>query len=368
MIVRRDAEWYCPYCGFREPLGRNYYTSCPRCGKPLTIRYNGEKQAALLGLAQDRKNYAYLRETAPVKGIGLGEGRTPLLPARARMGVNVFFKLEGLNPSGSFKDRSSALVVPYVKMLGKKGVIEDTSGNTGISLSLYSKPYKLRTIIVVPSTTPRWKRRIVSRLASKVIVVPSRSQAASIAAEKARQEGLVHVNHLLSPFYIEGAKTIAYEAVLVDGASRVDVVIVPVGSGGLLLGIYNALKELYMFKFIEEMPRLIAVEGCSVAPVYRALYGEEPHCSSSSLADGLMVENPPRIAEIVKAISDTKGCVTTVNDNEIRRGTKSLIMRGILVEPTSATVAAALNKQLGECIERGDSVLAVLTGTGLKNL
>ena len=364
--IRSDAEWYCPHCGFREELGEKYYTLCPRCGKPLTIRYNEDMQRRLLERLRDYKD---LLELLPVRGISLGEGRTPLVDTRLEHGIGLFVKMEHLNPSGSFKDRGASLAIAYAYHLGYRKVVEDTSGNTGISVALYSRAYRMNATIVMPRGAPRGKKRVAKILASKILLASNREEA-RILARRVAEKGALHVNHLASPFFVEGAKWIAYETLLLDmEGNDVDAIILPVGSGGLFLGFYYAVRDMLSHGLISRKPRLIAVEGCSTTPVYEKIHGKRagPECGTSFLADGLRVEKPPRLGEIVDAIKSTDGCVVLVNDEEIRRAYWTAIRRGYLIEPTSATVLAAAQKARSrECIGKGESILTVFTGSGLK--
>lgn len=275
----------------------------------------------------------------------LGEGGTPLVERRIS-GVSMLFKLEYLNPTGSFKDRGTSLALAYAKSLGYRIVVEDTSGNTGASVAAYASALGLKSRIYMPRSAPEGKKNLVRLFGGEVVEAPSRGDAAEMVLGEAGKRGVFYVAHTWSPFYVEGPKTIAFEA-YEQGAELVAVV-APVGSGGLLLGLYKGFKELVGEGLANGLPVLVAVQGFSNTPVYRAFYGGEPSEErDSSLADGIMVPSPPRLSEIVSAVRSTRGCVVLVDNREIASSLKTLAQSGLVVEPTSATVVADAEKAVG---------------------
>ncbi len=297
--------------------------------------------------------------------ISLGEGGTPTVPRSIR-GINIFFKLEYLNPSGSFKDRGALLSLSYAGLMGFRRVLEDSSGNTGVSVALYSRALGFEAEIIVPKTAPQGKKLLLKLLGADIVEAGSRREAGEIALEKSRSGDYYYVAHTWSPFYIEASKTIAYEAY--EQGFRGGVVVAPIGSGGLLLGLYHGFMDLVNYGLLDEPPTLIGVQGLSMCPVYRVLYGRACGYGDSSLADGIMVPNPPRLNEIADAIKNTGGAVVVVDNNDVVFGLRELIRMGFIVEPTSATTYAGLLKALEEGLVGSDNVLLPLTGSGLKML
>ncbi len=353
-----NVVFYCPSCGFRS-RGSEYYWRCPKCGSPLEVEYASEWKPSGVGL----KRYASSLPLTPPKS--LGEGSTPLIELDYR-GVTVKFKLEYLNPTGSFKDRGSSLAIGLAYLLGYRRVVEDTSGNTGISVTAYASLYNMESIIVMPQYAPKGKKALVKALGGKIIETPTRGDAAVKVLELARDNANYYVAHTYSPLYVEAAKTIAYEAW--EQGFNGDIVIAPVGSGGLFLGLHKGFKDLLKWGLRNRRHVMIAVEGSSTIRLYPRLYGGKPNITGESkLADGIMVPKPPRLNEIVEALKETRGKVVVVSDKEIVEALKELYMYGLIVEPTSATVLAALKKLIESGnIARGNEVLAPLTGSGLK--
>lgn len=347
--------WYCKYCGFQEDLWKKYYWKCPRCSKPLDIEYEIYFDTRGFGL----KRYSTLLPFIPEKS--LGESQTPIVVDDDGRNTLVF-KLEYLNPSGSFKDRGTALALYYSYKMGYHEIVEDTSGNTGISITLYAKLYGLKPYIIMPLKSPSGKKLLIKLLGAKIIEALNRREA----SEKVLKyiDNRFYVAHTWSYFYILGAMTIAYE--VYEEYNVPDYIISPIGSGGLFLGLIKGFETLYRLKIIDRVPGIIGVQGYSVQPVYRELYGKSTSGESSELADGIMVENPPRLNEIVEYMVKFKGKIILIGNSEIKEALKELYEKGFIVEPTSATIWAAYKKMRNNF--KKQTILLPLTGTGLKML
>jgi threonine synthase len=352
--------WVCRYCGFKADAFSKYYWRCPVCGKPLSI------ECSISGEITNSKNvWERYRGFIPfVPDRYRGEGLTPLIVEKVQ-GHTLLFKLEYLNPGGSFKDRGTALAIYYGFKMGFKKSVVDTSGNTGIAVTLFSRLYGLEPLIVMPRTAPEGKKRAVRMLGGRVVEAENRDEANRMVQNFINEPEAYYVAHLWNPLYIVGHATIAYEVYEDFGVP--DYIIVPVGSGGLLLGLAYGFEKLKELGRVGKVPRIIAVQGYSVQPVYMALYGRRAEGEESTLADGIMVSNPPRLNEIVDTIRKTDGDVVLVGNTEVLRAFKQLWEWGFTVEPTSATVYAAYEK-ISRRIPEGSSVLLVLTGTGFKTL
>lgn len=353
MMEKKEAYWYCPKCGFKESIWNNYYWKCPKCGSPIEIIYDKTFEPRGNGLHR----YSSLFPFKPVKTVG--EGGTPLVVDEEN-NAKLLFKLEYLNPSGSFKDRGTALAIGYGYLLGYKSVVEDTSGNTGISVTLYSRVYGLKPLIIMPKNAPLGKKKLVKLLGGEIIEAKNRGEASKIVSNYVKSS--YYVAHIWSYFYIIGASTISYEVYEEYGVP--DYMIVPVGSGGLFLGLMNGFEYLYTQGLIRHVPKPVVVQGYSVQPVYEKLYGEKIAGEESDLADGIMVPEPPRINEILEYIGKYNGKIVLVGNSEIKQALQELLDKGFIVEPTSATVYAAYKKMIDEF--RGKEVLLPLTGSGLK--
>jgi len=313
------AGWslFCPRCGW-ESGGEEYYPRCPRCGSPLEIRGH-----------------------LPRLPRTLGEGGTPLV----RRG-QIWYKLEYLNPTGSFKDRGTALSIALASRLGYKCVVEDTSGNTGISVAAYAAASGIRATIHSPTTIARGKAAIIKRLGAKLVLHKTREEAAAAAQRDSSR--CFYVAHAYSPIFLEGISSIAGE--LKDVATRTKV-LVPVSSGTLLLGLARGLRRLGVNSHIIAVQAVEAASLESSIPVLARGSGK-----TSKLADALVLRNPPRLGEMART---ARGVVIT-SDPDIREAWVRLNRSGFIVEPSSATVEAA-RSMLG--LSRA---VLILTGSGLK--
>ncbi|MFP3310474.1 MAG: pyridoxal-phosphate dependent enzyme [Caldivirga sp.] len=335
-----DVVYKCPRCGFTTEAN-TWMFRCPRCGSPLNVEYELRKPREL-----SRRELA---KVLPVKElVSLGEGATPMVNRRG-----YYFKLEYLNPTGSFKDRGWALAL---SVLGNDvTVVEDSSGNAGLSLAAYSMVKGVRARIYVPRGASEAKKRFMRLLGANVVETPSRADASALAMSY--QDG-VYVGHSWNPFFIHGVKLIAYEIALELG--KVDNVVAPLGNGTLLLGLYTGFRELVDMRVIKEVPRLIAVEASGYEWAYRALHNTPPG-PQSTLPEGIMVPQPPRLEQIVDAVRDSGGEVVVAGDFDVVDGLREGLRLGFIIEPTSAVVFKALRE-----LKPSGSTVVILTGSGLK--
>ncbi|MDK2383593.1 MAG: pyridoxal-phosphate dependent enzyme [Candidatus Korarchaeota archaeon] len=365
-VLAMEYRLTCPRCGFTsEPEPR--LTRCPRCGEPLIISLVSGEPCRPEGRGVWRYRCMMPSPLRTASPVSLGEGGTPML-RRSLGGVEAWLKLEYLNPLGSFKDRGVSVVATLARLMGYEALVEDSSGNTGLSTAGYAAAAGMRARIYVPRDAPQGKKQLVRLLGASLVEADTRGDAARLAEEELRA-GEYHVAHTWNPWFIEGTTTIAYEAAEDASWSVPDAVVAPVASGTLFLGIYYGFERMKMLGMVDAgPPRMIAVQALGTTPIYRELHGEEPQ-GSSSLVDALRVASPPRLREIAEIIRRTGGDVIIVGDGDVMRSLRELVRGGLVVEPTSAAAHAGLVKALGEgLVERGERILVPLTGTGFKTL
>ncbi|RLE57960.1 MAG: threonine synthase [Thermoprotei archaeon] len=357
----------CLKCGRVYSLSSKWIWRCSSCYSPLDTELD-------LGKVTIPRNYPGIWKFIDVLPCSekfityLGEGSTPLVIREFR-GVKLLLKLEYLNPTGSFKDRGSAVTLSKVLELGIHRICEDSSGNAGLSLAAYSSSFSVKCRIYVPRDSPESKRHLIELFGAELIECPSR-EVAYREATCAELSGYTYVGHLWNPIYIDGVKTIAYELALqLRELSITDFpsfVVVPVASGTLLLGLAKGFRELKQLGLVSSDPIYVAVQGTDVAPLAR--YVKTIPCEgSSSLLDALRVPNPPRLSQLVDVINKSGGLCILTNNNHVIKALKTLCKWGFVVEPTSASVLAAIEKLIDyRILESGDVVFAPLTGSGLK--
>ncbi len=348
------AMYYCRKCGFKEELGKHYYWKCPRCGAPLDLIYDVQWKPEGEGLAR-------YTSMLPLKKVNsLGEGGTPIVERELR-GKKFLFKLEYLNPGGSFKDRGAALTLSYASTLNYRKVVEDTSGNTGIATTLYARVNSMQATIVMPQYAPEGKKNLIKLLGGSIIETPTRPDAAVKVLELI-DEKTCYVAHTWNPLFFHANKTVAYEAF--EAGFNHGTVVLPIGSGSLLLGVYQGFKDLVELGLLKDMPMIIGVQGVSSAPIYELLHGKPPE-GDSSIADGIMVRDPPRKYEIADIINK-HGDIVVINNDEVLESLKELLRMGFIVEPTSAAPVAGILKYMESKGDIEEPILVPLTGSGLK--
>ncbi|MEM4657565.1 MAG: pyridoxal-phosphate dependent enzyme [Candidatus Methanosuratincola sp.] len=292
--------------------------------------------------------------------VTLGEGGTPLIKSEDS-GVEVLLKLEFVSPTGSFKDRGASISISRAVALGAKTVVEDSTGNAGVAASAYAARAGIRSRIYIPADAPNSKKDLMRACGAELVECRDRAEASERAVSELRS-GDLYIGHAWDPFYIMGMETAAFEIYEQYGVP--DSILVPVASGTLLLGLYRGFRGLFECGISDRIPRIFGVQGEECAPIYEEVHGPVSRTYGSSLADGLRIAHPPRKREIIDAISSSGGDVCVVSDPDIADGLRCLLGMGIMAEPTSATVFAALSKHR---LSLGSSVLIPVTGSGMKH-
>src|SRR6266851_5436759 len=301
--------------------------------------------------------------------ISLGEGWTPLV-LRDWGGAGVFFKLESQMPTGSFKDRGTAVMINHLLEVGVGPIHEDSSGNAGASIATYATAAGIPCRIYVPASAPRGKLVQIAVSGADVRAIPGSRQMVTEAALSASGESF-YASHNWHPYFIEGTKTLAFELWEQLGFRTPDNILVPTGYGSNILGLERGFDELEKCGEIVARPRLFAVQAANCA-AYAAAWaaGAEdyvPFIAQATAADGIATVKPVRIAEVLGAVRRSKGGVVAVGEEEIVPALTALGRLGLFVEPTAATAGAALTRLLGDAtIGPDQTTVVVLTGSGLK--
>jgi threonine synthase len=322
----------------------------------------------VLGEASLWRYRSALALSSPPK-VTLGEGWTPLV-ARTWQGTTVHFKLESQMPTGSFKDRGTALMLNHLIEVGVGPIHEDSSGNAGASIATYAAAAGLACRIFVPAAAPRGKIVQIAVTGAAVSAIPGTRQDVTDAALAAAGDSF-YASHNWHPFFIEGTKTLAFELWEQLGFTVPDNVLVPTGYGSNILGLERGFDELERCGEITRRPRLFAVQAanCAAFAAAWATGGEEyvPIRPTPTVADGIATVQPVRTAEVLRALRRSRGEVVAVPEDEIGPAVAALGRLGLYVEPTAATAAAALSRLIATGTVRADEVtVVVLTGHGLK--
>lgn len=310
----------------------------------------------------------------------LGEGNTPLVCSSSLgKGSNLFFKMEQLNPTGSFKDRFAAVEVALMKQKGIKAFIATSSGNTGSALAAYAARQGIRCLLFVNEITPANKLNQMLVYGAEVYRVKDFGVTNELSApifERLRKVAeecntrLVISAYKYSPEGMEGVKTIAYEIVEQIGSAP-DQVFIPVGGGGLLSGIWRGFLDLKNRNLIDSLPRFNAVQpelnDTIVTPlVENAAYARE--IKTTTAISGLAVQVDIDASLALRSVRESGGTGCVVSDEEVFRAQEVLSQReGIYVEPAGAvSTAGYMNMLSSGKIGENEKAVCILTGHGLK--
>jgi len=337
------------------------------CGGVLDIIFDlqGRKFPELIDAKEESiKRYAQLLPVGELPSVH--QGWTPIVKKNIA-GVEVNFKLEYLSLGGSFKDRGAYVSVAKARELGQKGIIVDSSGNAGIAHSLMGLLSGIDVHVFISKYAPEGKKKLLRLLQANVHEIDGDRMDVNREAIKAEREGLPYVTQWWNPYFIEGEKTMAYEAY--EQIGSVDQVIAPVGSGTILLGLYKGYEELVELQALDKVPKIIAAQACGYSKACEELGARKKCITKSKLLDGIAEADQPRRGQIVEAVKRTNGYGIIVDDEEIKRPLVELRKLGFIVEPTSAAAYVALKQSIKEgFIEPGSKVLLPLTGSGLKSV
>jgi|SRR5579871_383676 threonine synthase len=362
------ATYHCPICGSNfsaaQPLWR-----CS-CGGPLDLAPGpGLNRHDIVATEASLWRYAAALAVRDTPRVSLGEGWTPLLQ-RDWAGIPVWFKLESQMPTGSFKDRGTALMVNHLIEIGTGPIHEDSSGNAGASLATYAAAAGIPCRIYVPASAPRAKLTQIAAAGAELRPVAGPREAVSNAALAAAGESF-YASHNWHPYFIEGTQTLAFELWEQLGFRAPDNVLVPTGYGSNILGLERGFAALMRGGEISRGPRLYAVQAANCAAFAAAwsagMEALAPFAAGPTLADGIATQRPVRPKSVLRALRQSQGGVVAVSEDEIVAALRALGRLGLFVEPTAATAGAALSRLLQQRrVTPEQMTVVVLTGHGLK--
>jgi threonine synthase len=368
MMTQTDYTWpfVCTNC--RRPYPHDGFVyRCPECGGmygfSAPLHYATRPTAMARSLARYRDTFP-LPDGAAL--VTLGEGGTPLIALEIQ-GRTVNFKCEHLNPTGSFKDRGTAVLVSALLAIGAQEAVEDSSGNAGASFAAYAARAGLRARIFVPASASGPKISQIEAYGADTQKIPGPRSAAAEAVQREADAGALYASHAYLPHGLAGMATLAYELTEQLGGPP-GAVILPIGQGTLLLGGDLGFRALLDAGEIDRGPQWIGVQARACAPLW-ALHtagsaGLGWTAEGETMAEGIRIIHPLRGDDVLRAVETSGGRIVAVEEDEISAGRDALSRRGLYVEPTSAVVWPALMSVLADL---PDPVVVVLTGSGYKN-
>lgn len=344
---------------------------CPACGgaydyaAPLSFD-PGLIEPELPGLWRYRHAFA-LPQNAPL--LTLGEGATPLVWEEVN-GIRVGFKMESLNPTGSYKDRGTAVLVSQLSARGVTEAIEDSSGNAGASFAAYASRARMKARVYVPDSASGPKRLQIENYGAELVRVPGPRSAAAQAVLEEVGRGKVYASHAYMPFGLAGIASLAYELWESLGRTAPGTLIAPVGHGGLLRGILMGFTALQAGGWIQQSPDYVGVQAAACAPLAAACqFGPEAiqtAAEGATIAEGVRVRWPSQAGPLLQMCAQGAGEILAVAEEEILPAAAELGRRGLYVEPTSGLALCALNQLLQRGTKLRTPVIVVLSGSGLK--
>ena len=380
----------CITCGTQYGPSELEYT-CPACGpRRGTLEVVYDYDALRQQLTRDSfaaSGHASMWRYLPLLPIAdehhiqpLRVGWTPLYSfadIADELGLSAFHvKDDGQNPTASYKDRASSLVVIKALEKGKPVVTCASTGNAASSLAGFSAATPLRTIIFVPKRAPEAKvAQLLIYGATVFSVDGSYDDAYDLAAEAAAEFGWYNRSAAMNPYLVEGKKTGALEIAEQLGWNPPDVVFIGVGDGSVISGLCKGFDELGRLGLIDRIPKVIGVQAEGSAPISASFSQFDgstvliDDIDATTVADSICVGKPRDIVKAVQYVHRNQGGFVTVSDDEILDAISVLARRtGVFAEPAGAASFAGLRKLVQESNLQGKSAAIVIPGTGLKDV
>ncbi len=318
------------------------------------------------GLIESYRSWLPVSNKTPV--ITLQEGNTPLIPVSSveeRIGrnVKVYVKYDGLNPTGSFKDRGMTMAISKAKEEGCEAVICASTGNTSASAAAYARRGGMRTFVLIPDGyVAQGKLAQALVYGAEVLAIKGNfDHALDIVREIASKYPVTLVNSV-NPFRIQGQKTASFE--IIDSLEEApDWLCIPMGNAGNITAYWMGFKEYFEAKKSKKLPRMMGFQASGSAPLVLNTLVKEPN----TIATAIRIGNPVNREKAISAQKESNGIFDSVSDEEIIEAYKMLGKEeGIFCEPASAASVAGLLKNKNQVPDES-TIVCVLTGNGLKD-
>ncbi|GAB4381593.1 MULTISPECIES: threonine synthase [Methanothermobacter] len=367
----------CISCGREYDLEEIIYT-CRECGSVLEVECDVEvSRDVFRGRRQNMWRYREFMPVDPSRIVSLDEGGTPFVRCDtigSELGIELYVKVEGSNPTGSFKDRGMSVGITKALELGVDTVGCASTGNTSASLAAYAARAGLGCVVLLPSGKVALGKLAQAMFhGARVLSVRGNFDEALEAVTELALMGELYLLNSVNPFRLEGQKSIGFEIVDDLGWESPDRIILPVGNAGNISAIWKGISEFYRAGFIDERPMMTGIQAEGASPVVEAFRKGrteiEPVRDPETVATAIRIGAPVSYLKALRAIYESDGYAESVTDEEILSAQKLLARReGIGVEPASAASIAGLIKLVDEgVVDRGERVVCVVTGHVLKD-
>ncbi|PIC78640.1 threonine synthase [Sporosarcina sp. P18a] len=316
------------------------------------------------GLIEEYKEWLPVTENTPA--LTLQEGNTPLIHLEnlsKQWGINLYVKTEGTNPTGSFKDRGMVMAVAKAKEEGKTALICASTGNTSAAAAAYGARAGMRTIVVIPEGRIALGKLAQAKMYGAEIVAIEGNFDEALRMVRELGEGKIALVNSVNPYRLEGQKTVAFETIEQLGKVP-DIFALPVGNAGNISAAWKGFKE-YAEKKGTNTPKLLGVQADGAAPIVYDRVFDEPE----TVATAIRIGNPASWHLATQALEESGGDILSATDEEILEAYQLLAATdGIFAEPASCATIAGIKKRLDAgLIEKGTTIVGILTGNGLKD-
>lgn len=388
--MEKFKTYRCSLCGkVYQPHEATY--TCPADGGNLDILldYQGIKKAfspEKIAASTEQSIWRYLPllpvddpglQGTPLRSVGWTPVYQPKALAEELRLEQLWLKDDGRNPTASFKDRASSVVIARAREVQADVVVTSSSGNAGAALAGMAAAARQKTVIFVPKAAPQAKVAQLIVFGARVFLVDGTYDDAFELSLKAADEfGWYSRNTGFNPFTAEGKKTAAFEIweqVIYKGNLKKPLnVIVPVGDGNIIAGIHKGFKDLVELGWLEHMPHIYGIQpegSAAIANAFNAGTEEIIPVKADTLADSVSVDHPHDGLRALRAATQTGGRYITISDQHILAAIARLGREGIFIEPAAATAYAGLEAAVKQGLfDVSDPVLVMLTGNGLKDV
>lgn len=322
-----------------------------------------------MGVIERYREYLPVTDKTPI--ITLNEGDTPLVRAGyieslVGEGTEIYLKYEGLNPTGSFKDRGMTLAVSKAVEKGSEAVMCASTGNTSASAAAYAARAKIKCIVLVPKGSVALGKMAQALIhGAQVIAIKGNFDDCLKLAKEITEKYPITLVNSLNPYRIEGQKTGAFEICDTLGSAP-DYHAIPVGNAGNITAYWKGYKEYKEKGKIDKLPKMIGFQAEGAAPIVKGHVVKNP----KTLATAIKIGNPASWKKAEAARDESGGVIESVSDDEILNAYKILASKeGVFVEPASAaSVAGVLKKaKAGYFKKKPIKIVCILTGHGLKD-
>ncbi len=355
--------------------------NCKECGSVLEVDIDIESLDISKDIFDCRKDTLWkYKELMPVdenKIVSLDEGGTPFCKCDKlgkELGIELYVKVEGSNPTGSFKDRGMSVGMTKAMELGVDTVGCASTGNTSASLAAYAARAGLQCVVLLPSGKVALGKLAQAMFhGARVLSVNGNFDEALEAITALALEKHLYLLNSINPYRLEGQKSIGFEIVHELGWKSPDRIILPVGNAGNISAIWKGVTEFYKAGFVENLPMMTGIQAEGACPIVDAFRKKTmelvPTENPETIATAIRIGAPVSSTKALRAIYDSNGYAETVTDDEILDAQKELARKeGIGVEPASAASIAGLKKLVAEgVIDKGEQVVCIVTGHLLKD-